>query len=185
MEASEIRLQLEANNRTMRIQEAEIRQLNEKLASLQARIGTIPAQVFEVEEMQRRRDRETNYLEALRNKHRDYTIAEQAELGFVSVQRPATIPRTPVAPDLQGNLIMALLLGTVFGAGLAFLRSAVSNQLQTPDEIETLGYRLLGVVPSMQREIRDAFKGRREIEINGKVRSTRACHVAQPVVAGR
>ncbi len=171
-QASELRFQLEANERAIRIHDSEIQQLNEKLAGLQARIGTIPGQVFEVDEMQRRRDREQAYLEALRNKLRDYTIAEQAELGFVSVERPATIPRTPVAPDLQGNLIMALLLGTVFGAGLAFLRSAVSNQLQSPDEVENLGYRLLGVVPSMQREIRDAFKGRREIEINGKVRST-------------
>lgn len=145
---------------------------NERIAALAQEMDQIPAQVFEMEAMDRRRNNEYAYLDQLKSNLRRYNIAEQAELGFVEVVRNATIPTAPVAPDLQGNLIMALLLGTFFGAGLAFLKTAVNTHLQSPDDVEHLGYRLLGVIPSMRREIRDAFKGQREVEINGKVRST-------------
>ena len=155
----------------IRTLEADEANTNERIAVVGSQMDQIPAQVFEVESMERRRNNEYAYLDQLKSTLRRYNIAEQAELGFVEVVRSATIPSQPVAPDLQGNLIMALLLGTFFGAGLAFLKTAVNTHLQSPDDVEHLGYRLLGVIPSMHREIRDAFKGKREVEINGKVRS--------------
>ena len=169
--ASSLRLQLQQNSSLIRELEASLGATEVQIAQIAGRMDQIPGQMFDLQAMERRRENDASYLDGLKETLRQYNIAEQAELGFVEVVRWASVPAQPVAPDLRANVIMALLLGTFFGAGLAFLRSAINTQLQSPDDVEHLGYRLLGVIPSMNREIRDAFRGKREVEINGRVRS--------------
>src|SRR5262249_54251112 len=62
----------------------------------------------------------------------------------------AEVPRRPVTPDTNGNLLFALVGGTVLGLGLALFFEYLDNRLKTPDEIKQhLGLPFLGMVPAL------------------------------------
>ncbi len=159
--------------------EIEIETDKSRLVSATRRLGTlsrqadaIPSISFEASQFQTQlemiRGRKLGYMEDLQS----YRLQEEAELGYVSQVRRAALPLKPVSPDLHSNIILSLLLGTVLGLGLAFVRGAMKNQLQTPDEIEHMGYLLLGIIPSMRRQIRADFDGKESVEIDGTKRSS-------------
>lgn len=143
-----------------------------RLATLSRQADAIPGITFEASQFQTQlemiRNRKIENMERLQN----YRLQEEAELGYVSLIRRAPVPLKPVSPDLHSNILLSLLLGTALGLGLAFIRGAMKNQLQTPDEIEHMGYLLLGIIPSMRRQIRADFDGKETVEIDGTKRSS-------------
>ena len=135
-------------------------------------LEAIPFKQFEVDQVGRKLESAENWFQSLQTQLQSYKIAEQAELGYVDVIKKASIPSRPVKPDLQTNVMLALLLGLAGGLGLAFVRTAVRTKLDGPDQVAGMGYRLLGSVPLLTKEIKSAFRGRDQIELNGKKRST-------------
>lgn len=149
-----------------------LRGYNSELASLGSNLDAIPLKIFQVEQIQRRRQSAEEWVRTLATDLQNYRTAEAAELGYVEVVKDASLPLTPVKPDLQMNVLMALLFGFAGGVGLAFVRTAVRQKLDTPDQVAGMGYPLLGSVPLLTREIKTNFKGKQIVEINGKKRST-------------
>lgn len=68
-----------------------------------------------------------------------------------AVWEPASEPEVPVSPDLLRNGILALLLGTILGLGLAFLLERLDNSWRSPEEAERIcGAPTLAVVPKFK-----------------------------------
>ncbi|MEZ4695546.1 MAG: polysaccharide biosynthesis tyrosine autokinase [Rhodothermales bacterium] len=162
--------------RELDIQIAERRQAIQRYQSELERVGSeldeIPFQRFEVDQVGRKLSSAESWFQSLQTELQNYKIAEQAELGYVDIIKKAGTPGRPVKPDLQMNVMLALLLGLAGGLGLAFVRTAVRTKLDAPDDVAGLGYPLLGSVPLLNKEIKTTFKGRDQIELNGKKRST-------------
>ncbi len=53
-----------------------------------------------------------------------------------TVWEPATLPKTPVSPDLVRNGILALVLGSLLGVVLAFLLEYVGDSWKSQEEVE-------------------------------------------------
>ncbi len=71
-------------------------------------------------------------------------------ITILEVARPASMPSWPQKERVMG---IALVLGLMFGGGLAFLRGWVDQRLRSAEEISAiLGTPVLGVVPSMSRK---------------------------------
>jgi capsular exopolysaccharide synthesis family protein len=81
---------------------------------------------------------------------------------------------------MRKNVILGILLGLGFGAGLAFLREAMNTRLRRPEDVEKRGYPLLGVVPTMDAEISSVFDGRDFIEVGDREISSRLMPVLNP-----
>jgi capsular exopolysaccharide synthesis family protein len=66
----------------------------------------------------------------------------------VTVTRPATVPTTPVWPNVKLNLVLGLLVGLGLGAGGALLRAQLDTRITHVSDVEAItGRAPMGVVP--------------------------------------
>lgn len=152
--------------------QSTIEDLDRRISSLRSRLDVIPSQKFDVLTYQRRMEEVQGYIRDLASRLQEVELHRQAELGFVDVVRRAQVPMAPVRPDFKTNIILSLLLGLTMGIGIAFVREAIRKRLQTPDDLKEMGYKILGIIPSMNKEIKTTFDGKEAIELNGKMRSS-------------
>ena len=69
----------------------------------------------------------------------------------------------PVAPIMEYNLLLSLLLGMMGGCGLAFLIESLDNTIKSTADLEQMiGVPLLGVVPSIDVNDLELITGNRE-----------------------
>lgn len=68
-----------------------------------------------------------------------------------TVWAPATLPETPVSPNLALNGVLALVLGGLLGIALAFLLEYVDDSWDSPEEVEEVsGLPTFGVIPRFE-----------------------------------
>lgn len=124
-----------------------------ELASLESKGGSLSVQVAGIERELKELDARTDELLGLKrekelNEKNFQTYRERAEnariadtmnrekMANVSVIQPATIPTEPIKPRPGYNFIIALILGSVSGLGLAFFSEYTGQHLSTPEAAE-------------------------------------------------
>jgi len=158
----------------------QIRRLDGRIASYESRLDRIPRQTINRLQLDRKLNQAEEFYRTVADELRRTVIAEESELGYVTVVRAASVPVIPVSPNFQQNLMLGILLGLGFGVGLAFIRHAMSQRLRDPEDIQDFGFSLLGVIPEMDRELKASFKGKETIKVNGKDISTRLLPLHEP-----
>jgi len=167
-----LREQVQAQEMTLGQLEAQLRGLDDRIARYQSRITSIPRQTVEREQLDRRLAQAERFYTDIAGELQKTIIAEESELGYVKIMRTAIVPMLPVSPDLQQNVLLGILLGLGLGVGGAFVRQSMNWQIYGPDDIQEQGYSLVGVIPKMNRELKKTFKGKTEIEVDGRTLST-------------
>jgi len=175
-----LRNQIEEQRVQIQQTQDQIRQLDERIASYESKLDQIPRQTINRQQLERKLDQAGDFYRTVADELRKTIIAEESELGYVNVVRAANIPTVPISPNLQQNLLLGILLGLGFGVGLAFVRHAMSQRLNDPEDIRDFGYSLVGVIPEMDREVKASFNGKETIKVNGKEISTRLMPLHEP-----
>jgi capsular exopolysaccharide synthesis family protein len=160
--------------------EAQIRGLDERIASYQGRIENLPRQTIQREQLERRLRQAEQFHNDIAMELQRTIIAEESELGYVQTMRTASVPTVPVRPNKKQNAVLGFLLGMALGVGLVFVRKATNSQLQEPREIPSHGYNLLGVIPHMGAEIKSAFNGNKTVDVDGRQLSTSLVPLLNP-----
>jgi capsular exopolysaccharide family len=100
-----------------------------------------------------KREVETNkeLYEGLLQRMKEIGVASGAHENNIAVIDAAQVPPAPFKPKPMLNSLLALLLGTVGGVGLAFFLEYLDNTVRRPEEVETLlGLPTLGVIPRVK-----------------------------------
>lgn len=75
-------------------------------------------------------------------------VSETTSGVTATVWEPAVLPATPVSPNPIRAGLLALVLGVVFGVGLAFLLEYLDDSWQSPEEVEQVsGVPALAIIP--------------------------------------
>jgi succinoglycan biosynthesis transport protein ExoP len=75
------------------------------------------------------------------------------KVNNIRVVDHATEPRAAIHPVLSQDLGVGLLLGLLFGLGLAWVREQLDSSIKTPDDLEQdLGIPFLGLLPEIEDE---------------------------------
>jgi len=139
--------------------EAEINLYEQRLNRYEGELETLPAQARQLANL----EREQAYLEGVyRNlveQLQDVRMREQTELGYADRVNEAFVPGRPSSPDVQRNLMLAVLMGLLLGVGGAFLRDRMDSRLYKPEQVRTSGYRLLTTVPDLTPFRKEQFNG--------------------------
>lgn len=162
-----------------------INELSLSVSALRRRVGeaeqklrTIPTMTLERQQLERERAVVDQGYQNLQQELQQAEIAEQSDIGNVSVIREAQQP-VPVGNDLTQSLALGLVLGLGFGTGLAFVRKAVDRRVQRPADVRDMGFQLVGVIPEMPRETKNT-RGTELVEYNGGQLSTNLVTALQP-----
>lgn len=141
--------------------QSEIDRLNAPLADLDAQISQVPVNSSEYVQLVQERERLNTDIQAqredLQNQLNDYQqrlqILQLSErlttTGGVQILNPATVPGSPVSPNLIRDLVQAALIGLFIGIGLAFLLEQLDDSIRNASDLErvTRGLPTLGLVP--------------------------------------
>lgn len=137
---------LEAQYREALANEREMAGLVEQLKSgaIDLRRRSIQYNIFQ-------RDVDTNraLYDALLQRYKEIGVAGGVGTNNVSIVDPASVPGAPFSPNMRLNIMLALLLGLVLGAGAALLLEQLDEFAVVPHDFQKkLGLPLLGSVPT-------------------------------------
>lgn len=115
---------------------------------LDLRRRTIQYNIYE-----REVDTNRQLYDALLQRYKEIGVAGGVGVNNISVVDPALIPQTASSPRLLINLLVAGLIGTVFGIALALLLDQADDAISDPREMEEkLALPLLGTIPKAHDE---------------------------------
>jgi capsular exopolysaccharide synthesis family protein len=98
-------------------------------------------------------DRAERICEILDNRIKELNVTEDTGALNISILEVARAAESPSKPQKARIMAMALVLGLMFGGGLALVRDWMDIRLRSADEISSvLGIPVLGVIPSMAEE---------------------------------
>jgi capsular exopolysaccharide synthesis family protein len=114
-----------------------VSQFNDAKESVQTQLRAIPAG-----------ERETAAATLLNDRLQQLDTLRAAAGGGVIVTQPATPPEGAVSPKPKRNAILALLVGGLFGLGIALLRARLDDRIRDTAELSELwDLPVLGLVP--------------------------------------
>ena len=177
---TEVRTRIENQEATVRQLQGRIARLNARIADYEGRVDQIPEQTVEREQLARRLGQAERFYQDIAMELQRTIVTEESELGYVQVIRSAVVPTLPVSPNIQQNLILGVLLGLAFGIGGAFVRQAMNWQIYDPEDIQNQGFSLVGVIPDMKREIKSSFNGKKTVQVEGRELSTALMPLLNP-----
>lgn len=159
---------------------AKERALNRRLAEYQGKLRDIPGQSIELAQLQRARQaKEALYL-LLVQKLQEARVAEESELGYAEVIRPAFVPTQPIRPRVPRSLLLSAFFGLALGVALVSLRKLFDTRLYSPEDLRKRGVHVIGAVESMEKLIRQSYGGRAEVEAYGRKVSTNLVMLLDP-----
>lgn len=149
--------------------------LQQRLDGYTRNLRAIPEQSTTLARLERNRQSTEQLYLSLVDKLQEARLAEEAELGFARVIRPAITPAAPVRPRRGLTLGLGALLGLLFGVGAAAARQHLDARIYTPEVLRAGEHPLLTVVPDMRPMIRKEFSKDEHILAAGhQVRTTLA-----------
>lgn len=162
-------------------QEARIEAIRNQLANARQRLDRIPEQSMQLAQLQRQRRSTEQIYSYIQEKLQEIRLAEESELGTAEIIRTAGVPRTPISPNVTRNLLFAALFGMGLGAALVIIREKMDTRIRHPEDLRSLGYGVVGVVPDMERLIHEDFDGQDEVDIDGETFSTSLVMLLSPM----
>ena len=162
--------------------EARLSAIENQLQQRRAALKNIPEQSMVLAQLQRERRSTERIYGMVQEKLQETRLAEESEMGYAEVIRPAGYG-APVSPDTKQNLLLSFLLGLTLGGGVVLIREQLDTRIQQPDDLREHGHQLVGVVPSMDRLIQDDFEGQKEVHIDGHTIQTSLTMLVSPMSA--
>lgn len=180
-QAAQLRRQLIEEEITLSGLQAQASVIGQRIGGYEADLSRIPTQSIELARLTRDRQSSERLLQALGERLQETTVAEQSDLGFAELIRPALTPRDPVRPRRALNMMLGMLLGMMAGVALAFVRIGMDHRLHRPDDLRKHGYPVLGVVPNMDDLVKEEFNGADTVTIDGRDLDTRLVTLLSPL----
>jgi tyrosine-protein kinase Etk/Wzc len=133
---------------TVKTLDDQIAAWNREIANLNARVKGLPSVQQDAVRLERDVRVNTELYQQLRNNALQLQLIREGKIGNVRLIDPAVTPIEPVKPKKPLTLALALVLGLLGGAMLAFARNAFFRGIRDPQEIEAhTGLSVYSTVP--------------------------------------
>lgn len=125
--------------------------LKRALEEYESSLSRLPQKEFTLAKLQRERDL-ANELYMMLSKRREEARIKQAEkIGNMRIIDRATLPKSPIQPRSMLNLVIAIMLGTTIGLGLAFFMETMDTTIKSAEEVERkIKLNVLGTIPLLR-----------------------------------
>jgi len=137
----------ETSQRNLEKQEGTVSQ---QLVRYEGQLKSLPAAERDLARLTRLAKVNADIYTFLLQKHEEARIAKASTISNINIVDPAISPDQPIKPRKKKNLLLGLLVGLMFGVGLAFFQEYLDNSIKDADEAkQLLGLPLLAVIPKI------------------------------------
>lgn len=141
-----VELRIEQNQLTSKIDG-----LSQFKNEMTTNIDSLPEEIVKLSKLQRDvRINEELYINISRQ-FADMSVWKQSQFGFGRIVDPGEIPTIPVSPNKKILLLLGVMLGGVFSAGLIFIKEFRDNSINNVGELKTRYLPPVSVVPSFDK----------------------------------
>ena len=161
--------------------EARSSALNQRIRSYEGELQSIPGQSIEFAQLTRNRLTSERLAQGLAQRLQEARIAEESELGYAEIIRPAFVPGLPVGPDRRRLVVLGVLLGLGLGVSLAYARVKMDRRLHGPDDLRERGITVLGTIPDMTELVKKDFNDADTVVVDGQHLDTRLVTLLNPL----
>ena len=137
-------LEIETENRSLT---AKTNSLWEIVKQYQDDLNRLPEMSLKLARLQRETAVSNNIFMMLREKYEENRIAEAGQIGQVRIVDRASPPAEPIKPKKKMNILLGIMVGLGLGVGLTFLREYMDTSLKSIEDVERLGFPVLGSIP--------------------------------------
>ena len=162
---------------------AERDQLSSRMAQYESELNSIPRQSIELAQLQRERMAAEQLYGALESNLQEARVAEQSQLGYARMIRPALEASNPFSPRRGWNILLSTLFGLVAGSVLAIARVRLDHRINRPDDVRDLGVPLLATIPNTDDLIKRDFEGRESTNVDGREVDNHVVTLLNPMAA--
>ena len=155
--------------------------LNRRIKDYQRAMVTIPEQSIELAQIERSKVRVELVYQKTVAQLQDARIAEESAQGYAQVIRSAVSPEKASGPDFTRNILLGSFLGLLMGFALAFVTGKLDSRIYKPEQLRQLGYKEIGVIPSLSQVLRKEFGNEEYIQIDGRYFATSLVALHMPL----
>jgi capsular exopolysaccharide synthesis family protein len=156
---SEERAQMVATIQTrlveLRIQknqyESRRQALNQRKQELDRDFNSLPEGMIELARLQRDVQINEELFVNVSRQYADMSVLKQSQFGFGRIVDTARTPVAPVSPNKKILLILGIMLGGMFAAGIIFVKEFMDNSINSVDMLKSSHLPLLSAVPVLDR----------------------------------
>jgi tyrosine-protein kinase Etk/Wzc len=129
------------------------RTMSSSIQRYEAGLKKLPAAELELARRTRLATVNAEIYTFLLQKQQEARIAKASTISNVNIIDPAIAAELPVKPRKAKNLLLGLIVGGMFGVGLAFFREYLDDTIKDPDTAKRLlGLPLLATIPYIGRK---------------------------------
>lgn len=157
-------------------------QLARRIADYEADLSRIPSQSINLAQLQRQRQSADRLYQTLDARLQEARVAEESELGYARVIRPAFTAAVPFAPNRTRNIGLGMLAGLLLGVVVAVARVRLDHRFFRPSDLQDAGYTVLGTVPTFDDLIKKDHGGKEAVDVGGgRMQDTRVVALLNPM----
>lgn len=144
----EVKRVVNSLNNEYRVARAKEESLKAALAKQRKESLDLNQKAIEYGVLQREVESTRQMYQLLINRFKETSLTEDMNTGNIRVLDRAEVPKSPVKPRKQRNILIAVLFGLAGGLGLAFFLEYLDNTIKDPEDIKRyLNIPYLGPVP--------------------------------------
>lgn len=142
---------VESRESALETAQQRLEALKRRLSEHQVRVNTIEQRMIRFRVMQRDIESTREIYNALLDRFKRLEITDEAAIGSVTIESPATIPTVPTSPNVTRILASFAGFGFLFGCGVVLLFQKLDRSVRDPALVEeTLGLPALAHVPCLR-----------------------------------
>ncbi len=134
---------------SLKVRETRLTNLLNKYNS---ELEELPSKTLQLARYQRNLQMNQDLYMLLQRRYEEAKIDAAEKAGNIQVVDAAIAPGSPVRPNLKINLLFGLVVGLGFGVGLGYLKDMLDQSVYTPEDLERIGFRVLGTVQEIDEK---------------------------------
>jgi len=148
---AEVEKAVDTVRKEFEVAKAQERELRNIIDAQQAEMRTLSGKAFTLAKLEREVEANRQLYESFVARYKEANIADEYDVSNVRVIDEAKVPTGPFKPDRQRMVFISVLIGVLFGAFLAIIRSRLDDTVKVREDVEArLGLPLLGILQSVK-----------------------------------
>lgn len=136
----------------------DVVKIRDQIQTLRDQLKSLPEKELTYARIKREVDVHEKLYLTLKEKLEEARITEAGKTSDVSILRLAEVPRMPIRPNSQANILIAVIAGLAVSGAFVFVIENIDTSITTMEDVETyLKLPVYGVIPFLKVDLPSAL----------------------------